>query len=91
MSTIEKTKPVEPKQMPSTESFRLELENKSIELKIGTHKFEILNILGANRGVEICLNNQEIWHYRYSLKDKTLYCTLTFEGALLHTIKTTHK
>ena len=91
MSTTEKTKPAESKQTPSPETFLLELENKSIELKIGIHKFEILNILGTNRGVEICLNNQEIWHYRFSVKDKTLYCTLTFEGGLLHNIKTTHK
>lgn len=90
MPTKEKTKPAEPKQTASAEIFLLELENKTIELKIGTHKFDMLNILGVHRGVEF-INTQEIWYYHYPMKDKTLYCVLTFEGGLLDSIKTTHK
>lgn len=91
MSTTQTEKKSEEKKSQPIETFLLELENRSIELKIGTHKFDMLNILGVHRGVEICLNNQEIWYYRYPMKDKTLYCALTFKDGLLHSIKTTHK
>lgn len=90
MSTKVKTKPVEAKQTSPAETFLLELENKTIELKIGTHKFDMLNILGVHRGVEF-LNKQELWYYRFSVNGKTLYCALRFEDGFLHSIKTTHK
>ena len=90
MPTKEKTKSPESKQTSTAEIFLLELENKTIELKIGTHKYDILNILGVHRGVEF-VNDREVWYYHYPIKGKALYCVLTFEGGLLHSIKTTHK
>jgi hypothetical protein len=91
MSDTQTEKKRETKNPQPSEIFCIQLENKTVELKMGLDKFKIMELMGTHRGVELCLNNQEKWYYRFLVNGKTHYHAIIITNGELTDVTTTIK